>query len=355
MSAKKIVLSIVIISVVFFLTRLAKDGGVLRTIKPLDWGKCESITGVIGAEDISVDRINKIAYIGADDRRNFLALGDYSNVENGGLWTLDLTDPNSQPKKLVTDFEGVLHPHGISLLMGENGVKEVYVVNHISTTQHEIDVFTVVSRDELKLRRRIVFDEMISPNDLVVVDKDRFFMTNDHGSPRGSYMEKVEDYLGLARSNVVYFDGEKAEIVIEGVKMANGIQLDKMAENLYLAESTGRRVTRFKRGDSLKDWQRHSSVNVQSAVDNLEWDGESHLLVAAHPKAFDFLAHVKNGQILSPSEVIRIDVSNDKMSAETLYLNMGEALSGASVATKLGKTLLIGTVFEPHFLRCVQP
>lgn len=355
MTIKKSVLFGVFLLVVVFLARLANDGGLLRGIEPMEWGKCEAIQGVIGAEDINIDRMNNIAYIGADDRRRYLTTGDLNGIENGAIWTLDLTNPNSQPVRMKDDYDGVFHPHGISLLMDEQGVKEIYVINHISLTEHEVDVFTVVSPNELKLRRRIVFPGMISPNDLVLVGKDQFFMTNDHGHPRGTLMEKVEDYLGLPFSNVMYFDGEKAEVVIEGVKMVNGIQIDKKAENLYLAESTGRRVSRYKRGETIRDWHKHSDVNVEASVDNLEWDGDNHLLTAAHPKAFDFLAHVKDNDSLSPSEVIRIDVSGEKMSAETVYLNMGEALSGSSVATRMDKTLLIGTVFEPHFLRCVKP
>lgn len=355
MPIKKIALVFTVVLVVALLARLAKDGGLLRSIEPLEWGECEAIHGVIGAEDISIDQMNNTAYIGADDRRSYLSTGDQSSVENGAIWTLDLTNPNSQPQKLSIDFDGVFHPHGISLLMGDKGVKEVYVVNHITPTEHEIDVFTLIAPNQLKLRRRITFPEMISPNDIVVVDQDRFFMTNDHGNPRHTIMEKVEDYLGLPLSNVVYFDGEKAQVVIDGLKMANGIQLDQQGQNLYVAESTGRRVTRYIRGKTQTEWFKQGSVAVRSSVDNLEWGGEHHLLTAAHPKAFDFLAHVKDSETLSPSEVIRIDVSGDKMTSETVYMNMGEALSGSSVATKSHKTLLIGTVFEPHFLRCVKP
>jgi hypothetical protein len=61
---------------------------------------------------------------------------------------------------------------------------------------------------------------------------------------------------------------------------------------------------------------------------------------------------MKNAQALSSSQVIRIDVKSDPMSFETIYLNKGEALSGASGATKLEDTVLIGSVFEEHFLRC---
>ena len=47
---------------------------------------------------------------------------------------------------------------------------------------------------------------MIRPNDLVIVDENRFYFTNDHRYTKG-FGKLVEEYAGLAISNVVYFDG----------------------------------------------------------------------------------------------------------------------------------------------------
>ena len=213
-------------------------------------------------------------------------------------------------------------------------------------------VFSILKTGELKLRRRIGYPELISPNDLVVVDKDQFFVTSDHGNPQHSVMALLEDYLGLPLSSVTYFDGAKGHTVISGLRYANGIALSDDQENLYVAETTAGRVTRYKQVQDRLVWKKHESLDVNMGVDNFEWDDMGYLLNTGHPKLFDFQAHMKNAEALSPSQVIRINVQSEPMRAETLYLNDGAMLSGASGAAKQKDTLLVGSVFEKHFLRC---
>ena len=332
--------------------RTVRDTGMLLSLEPISAGQCERINGPIGAEDMSIDQVNKIAYIAADDRRAYLQHGNMENIENGKLWTLDLSDPNSKPQVLTLDIDGIFHPHGMALRSDEDGAKELYVVNHLSTTQHEIDVFTIPVPGKLHFKRRITYPELISPNDLVVVAEDQFFVSNDHGNPRHTVWEVLEDYLGLPLSSVTYFDGQKGHLVIEGLRMANGVALSADQQSLYVAESMGRSIKRYSAGDSMLDWTLEDSLYVDSIVDNLEWDEQGRLLTGAHPKGFDFLAHSKDAKALSPSEIIRIDVRQKDMTHETLHLDMGEGISGSSVAAINGQTLLIGPVFEPHFMRC---
>jgi len=44
---------------------------------------------------------------------------------------------------------------------------------------------------------------MISPNDVVAVAPDQFYVTNDHGYPHG-FMLTLEDYLQLPASSLLY-------------------------------------------------------------------------------------------------------------------------------------------------------
>ncbi len=334
--------------------RIIRDAGVYRELTYLPAKQCETLTGPVGAEDITIDRLNRLAYIGADDRRGYLVHGDQQEASNGGIWVLDLSNASSQAELITPDFEGPFHPHGIDLYQHE-GMQELYVVNHLSATEHEIVIFTIPKPGVLKLKRRITYPELISPNDISVYAEDQFLVTNDHGSPRHSLMEKLEDYLGLARASVSYFDGEQGHLVIRDLRYPNGITLSEDRGLLYLSETTGRQLLRYKRGDSALDWELQHALPIDSGLDNLEWDEHGRLLTAAHPKIFSFMAHMYDAEHLSPSEVIRIDVRGEKMRAETLYLEEGKALSGSSVAAMEGDTLLLGSVFEPHFLRCKLP
>lgn len=332
--------------------RLVRDGGVLREVPPVAFGQCELLEGPVGAEDMTIDRAAQTVYIGADVRRNYLKTGDLSQEPNGSLWTLDLSRADAKPVQMTHDFTGIFHPHGIDLHIDASGQRTLYVINHISTTEHEVDVFQVLADNRLQLLKQITFPELVSPNDLKVTAPYQFLVTNDHGNPRHTALEKVEDYGGLAWANVVYFDGAKASVVIDGLRMANGIQLSDDQQALYVAQTTARKVTRFNRGSNLLEWAEQESIDVDSGVDNLEWDEHGNLLTGAHPKLFDFVAHMMDEQNNSPSEAIKISFQPDRVGHEIIYAEDGALFSGSSVAVQYGNTLLLGAVFDGGVLRC---
>ncbi len=84
------------------------------------------------------------------------------------------------------------------------------------------------------------------------------------------------------------------------------------------------------------------------------------LFIATHPNFIRFLQHAASSQSLSPSRVVRINFHNDENSIQPnttydiidQYLNNGEEISGASVAIRVRKTTMIGSVFEKHVLIC---
>ena len=45
-------------------------------------------------------------------------------------------------------------------------------------------------------------------------------------------------------------------------------------------------------------------------------------------------------------------MDNSSYNIEEVYPNLGEELSGSTVAAVYGRTILIGSVFEAHFLDC---
>lgn len=360
------ILLVALILLAIHVTQISKDAGVFRHVEVnQSFGECQQLDGLVGAEDITIDHAQKIAYISTDDRRSAFLDKQLVEYENGGIWTLDLTDPEAKPKQLSIKMKGAFHPHGIALRFdepkkGSEGAAygkaiELYVVNHLDMQTHEINVFSILPDGNLKLRRSIPFPELISPNDIVVVGKDRFFVSNDHGNPRHTFMEVVEDYTGLALSSVVYFDGEQGHFVIEDLRYTNGLALTPDQKTLYVAETTANKVSKYMRGKDILTWYLTDSVYIPMAVDNLEWLGDQHLLVAGHPKIFEFTAHMKDENHSSPSQAFKIDISGEKMQAESIYYDNGDTISGTSVASMYENQLLLGSVFEPYALRCTKP
>ncbi len=335
--------------------RISRDAGVFTPVDQVAYGSCRAMNGPAGSEDLNIDAINRVAFVSALNARaafESFESGDDSAVANGDIWLLDLADPDSQPVALNVDIGSRFFPHGIDLLHLPDGGRELYVVNHPSRDDHEIVVFTIEPDHQLTLKQIVRYPELISPNDIKAIASDRFFVTNDHGYPQSSFMARVEEYLGMSWSSVSYYDGEQGSLVIEGLKSANGIELSADQNTLFVGEALGRSIKRFSRGANLSDWTFKERMDAGTAVDNLVWGEDGRLLAGAHPKIFAFLGHAADPEALSPSHVIAVDLTSQPAAVETIYMNDGAELSGSSVAAMLDGELLIGSVFEPHFLRC---
>lgn len=355
MSKKHVIILVVIGLIAFQGFRIFRDSGAFVEVQPVAYGTCKKMHGPPGSEDINIDPANQIAFISSGNGREVFASyrnGNQAAVPDGDIWLLDLSSKDSEPVRSQVKIDGYFRPHGIDLLTLANGDRELYIVNHPARDQHEVLIFMVSATNDLTLKRRIRYPELISPNDIEAIDSGRFFVTNDHGSPQSSFMARVEEYLGLSRSSVSYFDGKKGSLLLEGVKSANGITLSEDQQTLYVAEALGRSVKKYKRGDSIRDWQFVDMIAVNTAVDNLEWGENGKLLAGAHPRIFDLLGHIGDANEISPSHVISIDTGQSPMTSETIYMNDGSELSGSSVATTLNGEMLIGAILETHFLRC---
>jgi hypothetical protein len=331
--------------------RVIPISGIALDLEEVAQGQCEIIPSAPGAEDITIDKEANLAFVASDDRRAYLLNGQNSAI-NGALWTLDLNKPDTQLKEIEIDVDFPFHPHGISLFKTPAGEKLLYVINHISTTEHEVDVFLWLGENKAGLIQRIRFPELISPNDLHVVGRHQFYVTNDHGSPRHTIGEKLEDFLVLPLANVLFYDQGEVTIAVDSLYYANGVITSNDQSRLFVAESSGRQISAFSRSSEAEPWHLDRVYPLETMPDNLEQDEQGRLLTGGHPKAFDFMAHSFNGDYLSPSEVVRVDVNASELTVDRLYLNLGDELSGSSVAASHKGELLIGSVFEERLLRC---
>jgi arylesterase/paraoxonase len=251
---------------------------------------------------------------------------------------------------LTADFSKELNPHGIGWWMAENGDLSVFVVNH-PRDGHFVEIFDYRG-GKLVHRRSVSGDLMHSPNDVLPVGPDSFYVSNDHGNSTG-FGRLAEEYLQLARSYVLYYDGKNFRRVAEGLAYANGINMSSDGRTVYVAATVGQKIYVYDRDGKTGDLSLRSTIEAGTGVDNIEIDQKGDLWVGCHPKLLTFVKYSKDPGVLSPSQVIKIEKrAAGPYNVREIYLNNGQPMSGASVAAVFEDTLLIGSVFDERFLLC---
>ena len=342
-SIKYIGFSILLLLVGFIFNVLITTG-YFRNIESNLKGEVFKKVDLVGAEDIVVCSEDSFAIISSTDR-NIVPKTKSIN----GLYYLSLKDGQFVPE-LISEVSKSFNPHGISILR-KDSIYIIGVVNHHSDKkQHSIEIFQLKNK-VLTHIKTYTSPSIISPNDLVLIDKDQFYFTNDHKYSYGSFGAFCEDYLGLALSNVVYFDGENYKEAAKGIAYANGINYDRKRNLMFVAAPRAFSINVYSvLDDDTLDFI--ESIDCKTGVDNIEFDHQGNLWVGAHPNLLHFSSYYKKGKpIISPSEVIKIKyISKGNYTIEQFYENDGSEMSGSTVAATFGDLVLVGNVTDDHFL-----
>ncbi|MFQ5753586.1 MAG: hypothetical protein ACE5HI_16475, partial [bacterium] len=125
------------------------------------------------------------------------------------------------------------------------------------------------------------------------------------------------------------------------------------AKTIYVAATTGGKIHVYSRDGATNDLQFVHDIKLGTGVDNIELDTAGNIWVAAHPKLLTFVKHAKDPQKLSPSQILKITPSGENhYQIDEIFLDDGKRISGSSVGAVFEQKLLIGSVFEDHFLMC---
>jgi arylesterase/paraoxonase len=225
----------------------------------------------------------------------------------------------------------------------------LFVVNH-RPSGNFIEIFQY-KNDTLQHIERITDSLMISPNDVVGVGERSFYFTNDHDEKPGA-LRSIKDLLTIGTGNVGYYDGEKVSITsAQNIKYANGVNVSHDGTSLYLAATSDRKILIYRRDIATGALTLASEVDTGTGVDNIDVDADGNLWVGCHPQLLKFLSHAKDEAALSPSEIIKLSPGAEGgLIQETVYMNDGSEISGSSVGAVYKDKLLIGPVFQRHFL-----
>ena len=342
MNFKKRILYAFLILLILFIANIFVSTGFFRTIENNFNGTILKEINLPGVEDITISQIDSFAILSSTDRKKI----PNPNQQLGGLYFLDLKNNNYNPIHLTKNFKKPFAPHGISIFK-KDSVYTIAAINHTKEGEF-IEIFKLINQ-KLTHYKTLKHELIFSPNDLILLDENRFYFTNDHKYKDG-LGKLAEDYLGLAISNVVYFDGENYIKVANGIAYANGINLDIKRNLLFVASPRKFLIKVYQKNDA-NSLTFIEDIDCKTGVDNIEFDTENNLWVGSHPNLLHFASYAKGDKEISPSEIIKINYQQKgKYSIEQIYIEDGSKMSASTVATPFGNLILTGNVMDSNFL-----
>ena len=316
--------------------------GFFRTIDKKFDGNILKKISIDGVEDITINQKEGFAIISSTKRKNLPPV----EQENGDLYLIDLKNIESKPILLTQNFDKPFAPHGISIYT-KDSITTIAAVNHTKNGEY-IELFKL-TKSKLTHHKTLHNDLIISPNDIVLLDEETFYFTNDHIYKNG-FMRFIEEFLGLPFSNVIFYDGKKFKEAAKGISYANGINFEKNKNLIFVASPRKFKIKVYeKQSDNSLTFI--EDVYCGSGVDNIEFDTNNNLWVGAHPNLLQFMSYANSYHNITPSEIIKIQYfKKGDYKVETIYLEKGEEMSGSTVAAPFENLILMGNVMDKHFV-----
>ncbi|MBI3770177.1 MAG: SMP-30/gluconolactonase/LRE family protein [Deltaproteobacteria bacterium] len=338
-------LAIVVVVVGGWFLWLCNAAGQFKTLTPHFDGTCTAVTGVVGAEDLTIHPRTGVVYLSAYDRRAVAAGGP----ANGAIYAYDLNTPSARPVKVSPDVGPDFRPHGISLYVAPDGTSTLFVVNHAGG-RNTIEVYDV---GDTRLTHRTTLSDplLVSPNDLLAVSPTQVYVTNDHRYAAG-VLHTIEDYFRRPWANVVLWDGHTFREVAGGIRIANGINQSPDGKTVYVVSTIGQAVRVYDRDAASGGLTFRSEIPLDSGGDNVDVDADGTLWIGAHPQLLTLVRYMNGGTPRAPSQILHVTPRSGGAEVNEVYLDLGEQISGASVGAVRGKRLLIGPIADSKFLDC---
>src|SRR5438132_10140564 len=209
---------------------LLNAAGELKTLTAHFAGTCTPVSGVIGAEDITIHPRTGVAYLSAYDRR--VPVG---RAARGAIYAYDLNAPSPRVINVTPDADPDFRPHGISLYVAPDGASMLFVVNHPGD-RHTIEFYDV-GEGHLTHRRTLSDPLLVHPNDLLAVTPTEVYAPSDHRDPRApsQVLHVVPLPSGGYRVDEVYLDlGEQLSAASVAAVRGKRLLIGPIADSKFL-------------------------------------------------------------------------------------------------------------------------
>jgi len=350
------VLGLAVLGTSVFGVRVWSQAGQFTTVKNLRTNNCQIYGGIMAPEDIAIDRNKKIAFISSLDRRSVMSQSSATSLR-GSIQSLDLT--SIQPgaairyKDVTPEMPKQFRPLGLSLYTATDGSQRLFVINQAGKNTQSVEIFRIASGALVYEKSVDLGPEVIFANDVLATGPDSFYVTD--GATAGTVSWFLNFSLQRKRSKVFYFDGNKLAAAASNFVMANGIAMSKSGEQVYVLDTFARSLRFFKRNTKSGMLADNGFLFIGSGLDNIDINEDGSLWMAAHPKLIDFAMYSAGWRATSSSQVINA-VPGEKSGGEvrTVFLDLGEKLSGSSVAVAYDNTFLIGSAMLNKLAVCTS-
>ena len=369
--------AVILVAAIGLTIRSLNAFGVFTDVVPGFAGTCRAIPTAPGPEDIAIDEVSGLIFVSTLDRRAKARTGKPNPQD--GLYVSSLkfpivTVPGAKPNALTFDLTKTsdstyipltklagtpsdFHPHGISLVRSPDGSLTLMAINHRNDGTSSVDIFDVALKETMvsvNEEGSIQGGQLVSPNAIAALDRNRFYVTNDHTSAT-QLGRTLDDDLVLPRANVLYFDGSVFHVVASSLVFPSGAVLSPDDKYLYVTESYNRRLTTYERQPLSGALDVVNTLDIPSNLDNLRQDAAGNLWIGSHPKAFDMAAYRGDATKPAPSEIFKVTLANGiPQGAALVYANLGGEIGASSVAAVTGHTMLIGSPFDAKILDCTM-
>ncbi|KAG9294863.1 hypothetical protein G9A89_016869 [Geosiphon pyriformis] len=380
LSVKILTFIVILISLFFpFLRETAQLIGIFRTIPAYDGHKnCEVISGTEACEDIVIHHPSGYAFMACSSHLERTAqywppLGLYNKMNfqpRNQVWSYNIETSELSPLTLknfpeTTDFS--LHGLGIYEETADPTKLYLFLVNH-RRSGSVIEVFEhTIGTKELSHRETVSHELIVTPNDVVPVSSNEFYVTNDLGYKEPGIMREFEIYTRRPWGNVVFHSSitNTTAIVAGNIAYANGIASNWDHTRLYVASGINGKIIIFERRSDNRLIE-IENVNCGIVIDNISVDEETGEIYAAGiPKPLMIAKYFKDTTRKAPKPPVQIlKVSNN--TAEDKYLGKKYTIStvledsghfaGISIAAvdKKRNTLFLGSILGENW-KCKLP
>ncbi|CAD5126981.1 unnamed protein product [Dimorphilus gyrociliatus] len=336
------------IAVYFYRQNVANfiiSNGFFREIINHHPGKCRVLNGIKGSEDMHQLSNGKV--IITSDIGNIADPTNQLPNHKGRLFTIDL---ESVAKKLIElelpkELEASnFFPHGISVLERPGKFPLVYVINHPRLSSDRVEKLEWdINTNKLKYLKSFTDPKFTFINDLVVYEEDVFYVTVFLRST-SRFMREIEGTFKLPLGYVLLYNHGETSIQADGLSMPNGINLSNDKKLLYLAEGGSYNIQIFKR-HGIEKLELIQNVPLHTMPDNISVDKNGDLLIGCHPKLIDVYFHLHDNSLISPSQILRVKIQNDRAQSVTeIFADNGNLVKASTVAVVNKNALLIGTI-----------